>query len=88
MPSKNKCRTDWKKMGYKSAIDCVNYGKKALKDKPIPQDLKQDRTSPKDHAGTSVQQERDMVGQHIAGAKNWRMKRRLKRQASSGPKGY
>lgn len=28
MPSKIKCKTGWKKMGYKSMNDCMSYGKK------------------------------------------------------------
>ena len=28
MPSKMKCKTGWKAMGYKSMSDCQSYGKK------------------------------------------------------------
>ena len=28
MPNKEKCKTDWKKMGYESVKDCKDYGKK------------------------------------------------------------
>ena len=28
MPNKIKCKSGWKKMGYKSMSDCMSYGKK------------------------------------------------------------
>jgi len=28
MPSAMKCKSGWKKMGYKSMSDCMSYGKK------------------------------------------------------------
>tara|TARA_R100000234_G_scaffold50355_1_gene30174 strand:+ start:245 stop:463 length:219 start_codon:yes stop_codon:yes gene_type:complete len=30
MPSPKVCKTDWKKMGYKSESDCRSYGKKKM----------------------------------------------------------
>ena len=39
-------------------------------------------------AGTSSESEQNKVGKDMAKSNNWRMKRRLKRQAESGPKGY
>ena len=32
MPSPMKCKTGWKKMGYKSMSDCMSYGKKKVGD--------------------------------------------------------
>ena len=32
MPSAMKCKTGWKKMGYKSMSDCMSYGKKKVGD--------------------------------------------------------
>lgn len=32
MPSKAKCKTGWKAMGYKSMSDCMSYGKKKVGD--------------------------------------------------------
>ena len=31
MPSKEKCKTGWKKLGYKSEKDCTKYKKKKKK---------------------------------------------------------
>ena len=72
MPSKAKCDKDWKKLGYSSAAACKNYKKPAKAQK----------------AGTSAKEQRSKVGWDMAESKNWRMKRKLKRQSESGPKGY
>ena len=32
MPNAMKCKTGWKKMGYKSMSDCMSYGKKKVGD--------------------------------------------------------
>jgi|TARA_Y100000592_G_scaffold69806_1_gene108614 hypothetical protein len=32
MPSAMKCKSGWKKMGYKSMSDCMSYGKKKVGD--------------------------------------------------------
>ena len=32
MPSAEKCKMGWKKMGYKSMSDCMSYGKKKVGD--------------------------------------------------------
>ena len=74
MPSKAKCKTGWKKMGYKSASDCMSYGKKKM--------------AKTQKAGTSAKSEQDKVGWDMAKSKNVRMKNRLKKQAMSSPKGY
>ena len=68
MPSKAKCKTGWKKMGYKSASDCMSYGKK-----------KMGKTQ---KAGTSAKAEQDMVGTAMAKSKNVRMKNRIKKSLS------
>ena len=72
MPSKTKCAKEWKKLGYSSIADCIDYKKPAKTQK----------------AGTSAKEEQDKIGWDMAESKNWRMKRKLKRQAKSGPKGY
>ena len=72
MPSKTKCDKDWKKLGYSSAAACRNYKKPAKTQK----------------ASTSAKEQLDQVGTDEAKSKNWRMKKRLKKQAMSGPKGY
>jgi hypothetical protein len=43
---------------------------------------------PGQEAGTSSKKEQDKVGWDIAKSKNVRMKRKLKKQSQSGPKGY
>ena len=72
MPSKTKCAKEWKKLGYSSAADCMNYKKPAKTQK----------------AGTSAKEQQDKIGWDMAKSKNVRMKNRLKKQAMSGPKGY
>ena len=61
MPSKIKCKTGWKAMGYKSMSDCENYGKKKMTQE----------------AGTSVKEEGSKRGKDRAIAANARMKKRL-----------
>tara|TARA_R110001592_G_scaffold231000_1_gene488041 strand:+ start:2824 stop:3051 length:228 start_codon:yes stop_codon:yes gene_type:complete len=75
MPSKSKCKSmvgSGKK--YKTMADCMSYGGK-----------KMGKTQ---KAGTSSKSEQDMVGTSMAKSQNYRMKKRLKREAMSGPKGY
>jgi len=75
MPSKSKCKSMvglGKK--YKTMSDCMSYGGK-----------KMGKTQ---KAGTSSKSERDMVGTSIAKSQNSRMKKRLKIQSMSSPKGY
>ena len=72
MPSKAKCNKDWKKLGYSSAAACRNYKKPAKAQE----------------AKTSAKEQQSKVGMDIAKSKNWRMKKRLKKEAMSGPKGY
>tara|TARA_R100000234_G_scaffold120102_1_gene105450 strand:- start:4910 stop:5116 length:207 start_codon:yes stop_codon:yes gene_type:complete len=67
MPSKAKCKVGWKKMGYKSMSDCQSYGKKKMTQKP----------------DTSVKDESAKRGKDRAVAANYRMKKRLAKQASS-----
>jgi len=67
MPSKAKCKTGWKAMGYKSMSDCENYGKMKMTQKP----------------DTSVKDEGSKRGTDRAKAANYRMKKRLAKQASS-----
>jgi hypothetical protein len=67
MPSKAKCKLGWKKMGYKSQSDCENYGKMKMTQKP----------------DTSVKDEGSKRGTDRAKAANYRMKKRLAKQASS-----
>lgn len=67
MPSKAKCKTGWKAMGYKSMSDCQNYGKMKMTQKP----------------DTSVKDEGSKRGKDRAVAANYRMKKRLAKQASS-----
>ena len=72
MPDKKTCAKEWKKLGYSSAAACRNYKEPAKTQK----------------AGTSSKAEQDKIMWDMAESKNWRMKRKLKRQAKSGPKGY
>ena len=74
MPSKAKCKTGWKSMGYKSMVDCMSYGDKKM--------------SKPQKAGTSAKAEQNMVQNAKGKSQNVRMKNKLKRQAMSGPKGY
>ena len=67
MPSITKCK-NWKSMGYKSASDCMSYGKKKM--------------AKTQKAGTSAKDEQSKVGWDMAKSKNVRMKKRLKRQSS------
>tara|TARA_R110002020_G_scaffold246847_1_gene460710 strand:+ start:204 stop:548 length:345 start_codon:yes stop_codon:yes gene_type:complete len=69
MPSKMKCKTGWKAMGYKSMSDCQSYGKKKMTQKPD--------TSAKDE---SSKREKDR-----AIAANSRMKKQLAKQRMSMP---
>ena len=69
MPSKMKCKTGWKAMGYKSMSDCASYGKKKMTQKPD--------TSAKDE---SSKREKDR-----AIAANSRMKKQLAKQRMSMP---
>ena len=61
MPSKSKCKANWKAMGYKSISDCENYGKKKMTQK----------------ADTSVKAEKNKVGWDRAEAANSRMRKRI-----------
>ena len=67
MPSKAKCKTGWKAMGYKSMSDCQSYGKKKMTQKP----------------DTSVKDEDAKRGKDRAIAANSRMKKRLAKERSS-----
>ena len=67
MPSKAKCKTGWKAMGYKSMSDCQSYGKKKMTQKP----------------DTSVKDEGAKRGKDRAIAANARMKKRLAKNRSS-----
>ena len=67
MPSKSKCASSWKQLGYKNMKDCMNYGKPAKAQK----------------AGESAADQKDRVGWDMAGSKNARMKKRMKKRASS-----
>ena len=67
MPSKAKCKVNWKAMGYKSLSDCENYGKKKMTQKP----------------DTSVKEEGAKRGKDRAIAANARMKKRLAKNRSS-----
>ena len=69
MPSKEKCKVGWKKMGYTSMADCMSYGEKKM-GKP-------------QQAGTSAKAEQNMVQMAKGKSQNVRMKNRLKRQAMS-----
>tara|TARA_R100000742_G_C4174878_1_gene11926 strand:+ start:38 stop:259 length:222 start_codon:yes stop_codon:yes gene_type:complete len=73
MPSKAKCKIEVSEGKYKNMKDCMNYVKKMSK----PQE-----------ASTSAKEQLDQVGTDKAKSKNWRMKKRLKKEAMSGPKGY
>ena len=66
MPSKSKCASSWKQLGYKNMKDCMNYGKPAKAQK----------------AGESAAEQKDRVGWDIAGSKNARMKKRMKARSS------
>lgn len=67
MPSKNKCATGWKKMGYKNMQDCMSYGKKKMSKTQKPLE--------------SPMQARDKVGSGIATSMNARMKKRNKKNS-------
>tara|TARA_R110000796_G_scaffold80687_2_gene178472 strand:- start:3582 stop:3896 length:315 start_codon:yes stop_codon:yes gene_type:complete len=67
MPSKMKCKTGWKAMGYKSMSDCQSYGKKKMTQKP----------------DTSAKEEGAKRGKDRAIAANSRMKKRLTKERSS-----
>jgi len=68
MPDKKTCAKEWKKLGYSSVTACRNYKKPAKTQK----------------AGTSAKEQQDKIGWDMAESKNWRMKRKLKRQSKSG----
>ena len=67
MPSKAKCKTGWKALGYKSMSDCASYGKKKMTQKP----------------NTSVKDDAAKRGKDRAIAANSRMKKRLAKERSS-----
>lgn len=67
MPSKDKCATGWKKMGYKNMQDCMSYGKKKMSKTQKPLE--------------SPMQAKDKVGSGIADSMNARMKKRNKKNS-------
>ena len=73
MPSKAKCKIMVSEGEYKNMKDCMSYGKKMSKTQK---------------ADTSAKDQSAKVGMDIAKSKNFRMKKRLKKEAMSGPKGY